>query len=421
MQPNETKVVFWLHLLLDITFTALPIMKHLFAWICLLLASIVCQGQAIDVKKQFDLAAQQYTLMLNSHPDLTKFPQSANPDGSPRDMKSDWWCSGFFGGSMWYLYEYTKDPKWKDAAHQWTMAVEKEKLNTTTHDLGFMLYCPFGNGYRLTKNEEYKDIMLTGAKSLATRFHPEYGVIKSWEKLKTYDYPVIIDNMMNLEFLFWAARESGNQDFYKICISHADSTIKYHYRPDHSSYHVICYGPHGQIQARITAQGYADESAWARGQAWGLYGYTVMYRETKNPVYLKHAENAADFILNHPNLPKDKIPYWDHNAPNIPNEERDASAAAITASALLELADYSKKGDTYAKTAIEILKSLSTPTYHAPVGKNNNFILMHSVGHKPAKSEVDVPLVYADYYYLEGLLRYDKRMKAKKGKTSAGK
>ncbi|MDJ1483799.1 glycoside hydrolase family 88 protein [Cytophagaceae bacterium YF14B1] len=394
-------------------------MKKLLVVVSLFVLTQFVAGQnGIDVKKQFTLAAQQYELLLKSHPDITKFPQSSNADGSPRDMASSWWCSGFFGGSLWYLYEYTKDPKWKDAAHKWSMAVEKEKNNTTTHDLGFMLYCPFGNGYRLTKNETYKDIMLTGAKSLATRFHPEYGVIKSWEKFANYDYPVIIDNMMNLEFLFWAAKESGNKEFYNICLSHADSTIKNHYRKDNSSYHVVCYDKGGKVLAKKTAQGYADESAWGRGQSWGLYGYVVMYRETKNPVYLKEAENIADFILNHPNLPKDKVPYWDYNAPNIPNEERDASAAAIASSALFELAEYSKKGDTYIKNAIEMLKSLSSPAYLAPIGKNNNFILMHSVGHKPQHSEVDVPLVYADYYYLEGLLRYNAWLQKKKGKKS---
>lgn len=175
-------------------------MKHLF--LVLTLASTVCLGQ-LNVNKEFEFAAKQYEGMLAAHPDLTQFPQSTLPDGKPRDMKSSWWCSGFFGGSLWYIFEKTQDPKWKDAAHQWTMAVEKEQFNTRTHDLGFMLYCPFGNGYRLTKNETYKNIMLTGAKSLATRFDPKVGLIKSWETFKGgYTYPVIIDNMMNLEFLF---------------------------------------------------------------------------------------------------------------------------------------------------------------------------------------------------------------------------
>lgn len=370
---------------------------------------LISQGvfAQINVKKEFEFAAKQYEGMLASHPDITQFPQSTNPDGSPRNMKSSWWCSGFFGGSLWYIYESTKDPKWKEAAEKWTMAVEKEQYNTGTHDLGFMLYCPFGNGYRLTKNEKYKEIMLTGAKSLSTRFDPKVGLIKSWNKFQgKYEYPVIIDNMMNLEFLFWAAKESGNKDFYNLSVTHADNTLKNHFRPDNSSYHVICYGPNGEVLAKKTHQGAADESAWARGQAWGLYGYIVMYRETKDPKYLEHAHRIAAFILNNPNLPEDKIPYWDFSKPG---EERDASAGAITSSALFELSDYTKDSKLkkeYIASATKMLESLASPAYKAKLGENNHFILMHSTGHKLGKSEVDVPLVYADYYYLEALLRY---------------
>jgi unsaturated chondroitin disaccharide hydrolase len=381
-----------------------------FAFLIALSSGITAQSK-INVKEQIALAEKQYLLMLASHPDTTKTPQSTLPDGKPKDMPTDWWCSGFFGGSLWYIFEYTKNPKWKDAANLWTMAVQKEQYNTGTHDLGFMLYCPFGNGYRLTGNAAYKKIMLTGAQSLSTRFDPKVGVIKSWNKFQTYDYPVIIDNMMNLEFLLWAGKNSGDKKFVEIAVTHADNTIKNHYRPDYSSYHVVCYDKtNGNVLAKKTAQGAADESAWARGQAWGLYGFTVMYRETKNKKYLSQAIKIADFYLNHPNLPADKIPYWDFNAPNIPNEERDASAGAIAASALLELSQYVPKsrGQFYFKQAEIMLTSLSSPAYRAGVNENNNFLLKHSVGNKPSKSEVNVPLVYADYYYLEALLRYDK-------------
>jgi unsaturated chondroitin disaccharide hydrolase len=378
--------------------------------LCLVLTlPITAQQAKINVKEQFEYAQRQYEGMLKSHPDLTKFPQSTLPDGSPRDMKSDWWCSGFFGASLWYIYEYTKGDKWKEAAHQWTMAVEKEQLNTRTHDLGFMIYCPFGNGYRLTGNEAYKNIMLTGAKSLATRFDPKRGVIKSWDKFQNYSYPVIVDNMMNLEFLFWASKTSGDKSFYNISTTHADATMKHHYRPDFSSYHVVCYNADGTVEAKKTHQGFADESAWARGQAWGMYGYITMYRETKDKKYLNFAVKIADFFINHPNLPADKIPYWDFNAKDIPNDVRDASAAAIVASGLLELQGYvkGKKRKKYFQTAEAMLTSLSSPAYRAKIGENNNFMLMHCTGHKPGKSEIDVPLVYADYYFLEALLRYD--------------
>ena len=210
----------------------------------------------INVEKEFEFAAHQYQEMLVSHPDLTQFPQSTNPDGSPGNRTSDWWCSGFFGGSLWYIYEFTKDPKWKEAADRWTMAVEKEQYNTGTHDLGFMLFCPFGNGFRLTRNEIYKQVLLTGAKSLATRFDSKVGLIRSWDMfLDKYRYPVIIDNMMNLEFLFWAAKESGDKEFYNICVTHADNTLKNHFRTDNSSYHVVCYGTAGEVIAKKNTPG----------------------------------------------------------------------------------------------------------------------------------------------------------------------
>lgn len=365
------------------------------------------KSPAVDVDKAFKLAAKQYKGMLMSHTDITKFPQSTKPDGSPDNRSASWWCSGFFGGSLWYLFEYTKDDKWKDAADKWTMAVEKQKDNKGTHDLGFMLYCPFGNGYRITGNTKYIEPMLTGAVSLSTRFNPQIGLIKSWDKHDNCTYPVIIDNMMNLEFLFWAAKQSGDKNFYNLSVTHADNTIKHHFRDDYSSYHVVCYNPDGTVFRKKTHQGANDTSAWARGQAWALYGYTMMYRETKDKTYLKQAEGIAAFMMNHPNLPNDKIFYWDFNAPNIPNEERDASAAAITASALLELATYSKTNQKkYFDFAEQVLVSLSSAEYSATDGTNNHFILKHSVGHKPAGTEINTPIVYADYYYLEALIRY---------------
>jgi len=378
-----------------------------FIFLALILLIGIRTSAQINVKQAFDVAAKQYDLMLANHPDSTKFPFSVNPDGTSKDSKSVWWCSGFFGGSLWSLYEFTKDDKWKAAANRWTMAVSNEQYNTNTHDLGFMLYCPFGSGYRLTQNETYKSVLLKGAESLATRFDPKIGLIKSWNKFQEkYDYPVIIDNMMNLELLFWASKTTGNPKYYNICVTHADNTLKNHFREDFSSYHVVCYGPNGEVLAKKTHQGAADESAWARGQAWGLYGYTVMYRETKDKKYLKVAKSIAKFILENPNLPEDKIPYWDFSKPG---EERDASAGAITASALFEMSQYvSKKEARYYKAmATKMLESLSNNYFRAD-GGNNGFILKHSTGNKAGNVEVDVPLNYADYYYLEALLRYSK-------------
>lgn len=355
-------------------------------------------------------SVEQYKLMtevMKDKPDL--LPRTTDAQGNLVTSNAHWWTSGFFPGSLWYLYEYSNDPKEKDAAMMMTDRVEGEKYTTNNHDVGFMIGCSFGNGYRLTKDEKYKDVMITAAKSLSTRFRPNIGCIQSWGSRKGWQCPVIIDNMMNLELLMEVFKLTGDSSFYKIAVSHADTTMKNHYRPDFSCYHVVSYDTiTGKIEAKQTAQGAADESAWARGQAWGLYGYTMMYRETKLDRYLKQAQHIADFLINHPNLPEDKIPYWDFNAPGIPNTERDASAGAIMASALIELsgyvdADASKK---YLDVAETQLRTLSSPNYLAKKGENGDFILMHSVGSLPGKSEVNVPLTYADYYFIEGLMRF---------------
>jgi len=344
---------------------------------------------------------------MKDKPDL--LPRTIDTTGALVTAKSSWWTSGFFPGSLWYLYEYTKDDKYKAFASEMTARIEKEKYNKGTHDLGFMLFCSFGHGLRLTGAEAYNEVLLTGAKSLSTRFRPDIGCIQSWNSSKKWQYPVIIDNMMNLEFLMWAFKKSGDSSFYKICVTHSDTTIKNHYRPDYSSYHVVSYDTvTGKVEKKQTHQGAADESAWARGQVWGLYGFTVMYRETRLERYLTQAENIAGFLINHPNLPADKIPYWDFNAPGIPNALRDASAGSIMASALIELSQYtdSSSSKKYLEIAETQIRALASPEYLAKPGENGFFILKHGVGHLPGKSEIDVPLTYGDYYFIEALLRY---------------
>jgi uncharacterized protein YyaL (SSP411 family) len=219
--------------------------------------------------------------------------------------------------------------------------------------------------------------------------------------------------MMNLELLFEATRLSGDSSFYKVAVTHANTTLKNHFRPDNSSYHVIDYDPEtGKVLHKQTLQGFADSSAWARGQAWGLYGYTMCYRETHNKVYLQQAEKIAKYIFSNPQMPADLVPYWDYDAAKLPGQPRDASAAAIAASALYELSSYSANGKVYKKTADKILNSLSN--YYQPrQGDARGFLLLHSTGHKPANSEIDVPIIYADYYYLEALLR-QRRIAGKK-------
>jgi unsaturated chondroitin disaccharide hydrolase len=315
------------------------------------------------------------------------------------------WTSGFFPGELWFLYEYTGKQEWKSEAEKYTSNIEREKTNGGTHDMGFKVYCSFGTGYRLTKDPHYKDVIIQSAKTLATRFNPVAGVIKSWDNRTKWKYPVIIDNMMNLELLFAATQLTGDSSFYKIAVSHANTTMKNHYRGDFTSYHVLDYDTvTGKVLQKTTHQGYADESAWARGQAWGLYAFTMCYRFTNDKKYLKQAENIAAVMMLHKNFPKDFVPYYDYDDPAIPNVPRDASAAAVMASALLELSRYSKKGKSYQAIASTIIKNL-TNAYRSPIGGNKGFILLHSTGSKPSNSEVDVPLSYADYYYLEALLR----------------
>ncbi len=358
------------------------------------------------IDKNFKDADAQYKLMMQLLP-AGQFPKTFQED-TLRTSNSGWWCSGFYPGSLLYIYEQTKDTVLHNEAKRMLGLLAKEQYNTTTHDLGFMMYCSFGNALRLDQDEAYKQILINSAKSLSTRFNPKVGCIRSWDS-KPSDFLVIIDNMMNLELLFWATKATGDSSFYKIAVTHANTTMKNHFRPDHSSYHVLNYDPvTGAVQQKRTAQGAADSSAWARGQSWGLYGYTVMYREIKDKKYLDQANHIAHFILSNKHLPADKIPYWDYDAPNIPNALRDASAAAVMASALIELSGYSNAKDAkeYMAVAKTILQTLSSEKYKAATGTNGGFILQHSVGSLPQHSEVDVPLTYADYYFLEAMKRY---------------
>jgi chondroitin AC lyase len=355
------------------------------------------------------------------------FPRSTDKQGRLRGTDKYDWTSGFFPGSLWYAYEATKDEALKAEATRWTEKLAALQTFTGHHDLGFMMYCSYGNAWRLTGKEEYKNILVQSAKSLATRFSTKTGSIKSWNSFGSFDgknkynYPVIIDNMMNLELLFFASKVTGDAQYKNIAVTHATNVLKNQLRPDFSCYHVVCYDANtGAVLARETAQGYANNSTWARGQAWGIYGFTMTYRETKEARFLTAAQKMADFYLSQKTLPSDKVAYWDFNAnevgyqpgvkshaPETPAKYRDASSAAITASALLELSTFlGNKGDKYKQAAIDILHALSGPAYLAEEGQNADFLLKHSVGSIPHGSEIDVPLVYADYYYLEALSRY---------------
>lgn len=318
------------------------------------------------------------------------------------------WTSGFFPGVLWQMYELTGEEKWAESAKTYTSLVEREKRNGRTHDMGFKVYCSFGQGYRLTKNMDYRDVIIESANTLITRFNPTIGAIRSWDhNTDKWEHPVIIDNMMNLELLFRATQETGDSTYYNIAVSHANTTLREHFREDNSSYHVIDYYPEtGEVRKRNTHQGYAHESAWARGQAWGLYGFTMSYRFTQDPAYLEQAQKIAAFILTHPNMPDDLVPYWDFNAPDIPNEARDVSAATIISSALFELSSMieGEQATYYENVANKILANIDAK-YRSDIGDNFGFLLDHSTGNHPKDSEVDVPINYADYYYLEAFSR----------------
>ena len=330
------------------------------------------------------------------------------------------WTSGFWAGILWYVYEGTGNEKIKTEAEKFTGEIETILSRPVkSHDLGFIFNCSYGNGYRLTKNKEYTKVLLTAADSLSHLFNPKVGTFLSWpaqvKKKVYYPHNTIIDNMMNLELLLEASKLSGDKEYYKMAVSHADITAKNQIRPNNTVYHVVVYdNKTGRALRKVTHQGYADESVWARGQAWGIYGYTMVYRETGNKKYLKIAEKLAKAYLQR--LSDDYVPFWDFDDPSIPNTVRDASAACIVASAFLELSEQQKNERRkifYRNRAEWMLRSLSSPDYLS--GSENDAFLLHSTGNKRANSEVDIPIIYADYYYIEALVRLKKILRAEMG------
>ncbi|WP_297089383.1 glycoside hydrolase family 88 protein [uncultured Draconibacterium sp.] len=318
------------------------------------------------------------------------------------------WTSGFFPGTLWMMYELTGKDKWKAHALDYTLPLEVEQWNANDHDIGFKMYCSYGWAIKYLDNPEFKEILIQSAKTLSTRYNPVVGCIRSWNsnpKTAHWKYPVIIDNMMNLELLMWAAKETGNESFKEIAVKHAQTTAANHFRDDYSCYHVIDYDPEtGEVINKNTHQGAADDSDWSRGQAWAVYGFTMMYRETGMEEFLTQAKHVADYLLTVDGLKDGKIPYWDFKAPNIPNEPYDASAAAVISSALFELYEFTSN-EIYLSTAQKLLETLGTPQFLAQTGENGGFLLTHSTGSKPYKSEIDVPLNYADYYFLESIIK----------------
>lgn len=334
--------------------------------------------------------------------DLRVIPQSQL--GTRRLCSIYDWTSGFFPGSLWYTHELTADASTKKQATKYTNMLYPLKDYKDTHDLGFMVYCSFGNAERLSPNDTIPPIIVQTADNLIARFDERTGTIRSWD-FGDWNFPVIIDNMMNLDILFYASKVTGDNKYKDIAKKHADTTMKYHYRDDMSCYHVVSYNYDGTIESQGTYQGKNDASAWSRGQAWGLYGYIRCFVELGDTKYLDFALKIADYIMTNVKT-KDLIPYWDYNAPVSPQTPRDASAAAITSAAMFELSTLVPEGEKFFNYGETILKNLSGEQYLAKKGENHGYILMHSTGSLPHGSEIDTPINYADYYYMESLQRY---------------
>ena len=394
-------------------------MKKIVVGLAVVLGFCTCAHQpsgTLDVNKALDYCAKQTQrtlteLKTDSGIDYTMMPRNIMADEQHwncRKATKEEWCAGFWPGVLWYDYEYTKDKQVLEEAENFTHSLKfLSHIPAYDHDLGFLVFCSYGNGYRLTKNPAYKQVILDTADTLATLFNPIVGTILSWPREvepRNWPHNTIMDNMINLEMLFWAAKNGGNPYLYDIAVSHADKTMKSQFRPDYTSYHVAVYDTiTGNLIKGVTHQGYADSTMWARGQAWAIYGYTVVYRETKDPKYLDFAQKVTDVYLDR--LPEDKVPYWDFDDPSIPNAPLYVSTGAVVASALLELSTYlpNGTGKRYKDAAIEMLTSLSSDSYQS--GESKPSFLLHSVGHWPNHSEIDASIIYADYYYIEALLR----------------
>ncbi len=393
------------------------LLKFLVSSLLLVSCGSSISAETFDVDEAIEYCTHKVDLTLSQlnrdTTDYTLMPRNIPSTDSVWHLRKaipEEWCSGFWPGVLWYTYEATGNKKYKEKAQRYTSELEYlANSSAYDHDLGFIMFCSYGNGNRLTGDSGYKDILIASADTLATLYNPNVGTILSWPRNVDMlgGHNTIMDNMMNLEMLFWAARNGNRPYLYDIAVKHAETTMHHHFRPDYSCYHVAVYDPEtGNFLKGQTHQGFSDSSMWARGQAWAIYGYTMVYRETLDLRFLDFACKVTDAYLDR--LPDDYIPYWDFDDPCIPNAYKDASAAGIVASALLELQDYcaGKRKETYKAAAVKMLESLSGKDYRSGNGRLS--FLDHSVGHMPAGSEIDASIIYADYYYLEALLRLRK-------------
>lgn len=384
--------------------------KHILL-ILIIINLISCKNKSsteiTSVKTPKELLNARYKKLLEYPLDSLAFPRSVNlKTNTLKKVLPKDWCSGFFPGNLWQIYDLTGNEAYKNKAKEWTAYIENEKFNNRTHDMGFKIFCSFGNGLKYEDNDDYKQIIVESAKTLSTRFNTNISSIRSWDFNKdVWQFPVIIDNMMNLELLFEATKISLDSSYHHLAVKHANNTLKNHFRPNNSCYHVVDYDTITyQPRMKVTHQGFANESSWARGQGWAIYGYTMAYRYTQDKKYLDRAEATANFFINHENLPKDGIPYWDFNDPSIPNAPKDVSAGALVSSALVELFGYTKNED-YLNYSKKVVNSLNSKNYLLNENIEAPFILDQSTGNWPKKDEMDEPIVYGDYYFLETLIR----------------
>ncbi len=383
--------------------------------------SMAAAAQQLDVERQLQYCHRQVTRALT---ELRRSDGSYDYRMEPRnilrgDRQKGWncreaekdWCSGFWPGILWMDYQNTGDEAVRKAAEGYTASLHDIAYRPCyDHDIGFLLFCSYGKGYEVNRSADYRNVLLAAADSLATLFNPIVGTILSWPRMveqEHWPHNTIMDNMMNLDLMFWAARNGGNRLLYDLAVTHAKTTMQHHFRPDGSCYHVAVYDTlSGDFIKGVTHQGYADQSLWSRGQAWAVYGYTMVYRYTRNRMFLDFAQKVTDcYIRRLRETSDDLIPLWDMDDPRGKKAPKDASAACIVADALLELQRYvdKEKAGEYRDFALQTLAQLSTDRYQS--GKRNVAFLMHSTGHHPAGSEIDASIIYADYYYMEALLR----------------
>ncbi|HEV2438268.1 MAG TPA: Ig-like domain-containing protein [Verrucomicrobiae bacterium] len=344
-------------------------------------------------------------LMLNTN----TYPRSTQTNGNWNTVNNADWTCGFFPGCLWYLYEQTDDPNFKKWAQQWTAGIAAQQFNTNTDDVGFMINTSFGNGYRITGSSSYQSVLLQTAHSFTNRWNYIVRSLADDQLLPPTNFEVIIDTMMNTELLYHATDINGDTNLSSKACTHATRAMTNQIRADNSTFQRVLYSTvDGSLTFQGTRAGYSNTSTWARGQAWAIYGFTMAYRETGYAPFLDAAKRTATYFLT--NIPPDYVPYWDFDAPDIPNAPRDSSAAAITLSALVQLSQLvtnMQDSATLWAGAHNILESLGSTNYLAQ-GTTSKGILRHGTGEPPQFSspEVDVSLTYGDYYFVEALRRY---------------